>query len=125
MERKFITSGAPNVPLTPAIKVGNLIFISGQVPVDLKTGKDIRGDIKVETEAVLKRIKFYVEQCGGTMKDIVKTTVLLTNINDFAEMNKVYAKFFPENPPARACMEIRLACDAKIEIEAIAVLPEK
>ncbi len=125
MQRKFITAGAPNVPLTPAIKVGNLVFISGQVPVDLETGKDIRGDIKIETETVLNRIKFYVEQCGGTMRDIVKTTVLLTNIDDFAEMNKVYAKFFPEKPPARACMEIRLACDAKVEIEAIAVLPEE
>ena len=124
MQRKFITAGAPNVPLTPAIKVGNLVFISGQVPVDLESGKDIRGDIKIETEAVLNRIIFYVEQCGGTMRDIVKTTVLLTNIDDFAEMNKAYAKFFPENPPARACMEIRLACDAKVEIEAIAVLPE-
>lgn len=123
MERTFIDDGkTAGVPITPAMKVGNVILISGQVPVDLNTKELVKGDIEEQTKAVLERIKYYVERSGGTMSDIVKTTVFLSDVKYFSGMNRVYAEYFPENPPTRSCVEAKLAIKADVEIEAIAIL---
>lgn len=118
---KEAIGGAVGVPLSPAIRVGNVIFVSGQVPTD-DSGKVVPGGIEAETKVVMDRIKSLLEQAGATMDDVVKTTVFLTDINDFRAMNKVYATYFPGTPPARSTFEVKLAIDAKIEVEAIAIV---
>jgi len=126
MLKKFVNDGwSSNVPLSPAVQVDNIVFISGQVPIDLEVGDLVKGDIKEQTKKVLERISFYINKCGGSMSDVVKTTVFLTDIKDFNGMNEVYGQFFSVNPPARSCIEVKLAVDAKIEIDAIAILPKE
>ena len=111
-----------SVPISHGTKAGNWLFISGQVPADVITNNLCSGSIDQETELVLTRIKRIVEEAGGTMSDIVKTTVFLTDKRDFGGMNKVFAKFFPQNPPARSCIEVGLAANVSVEIEAIAYI---
>lgn len=114
--------GQAKVPLSPALKVGNVIFVSGQVPVD-ESGQLVQGDVRVQTEQVLKNIQRLLEEAGASMADVVKTTVILTNIKrDFAGMNEVYARFFPDPKPSRTTVGGELAIDALVEIEAVAVV---
>ncbi len=124
MAKEIINTGGPQtVPLSPAVRAGDFIFVSGQVPADLKTGQLYTGDLKVQTRIVLERIQFILESCGASLQDVVKTTVFLTDNRNFAAMNEVYREFFPSDQPARSCVEVKLACPAGIEIEAVAYAP--
>jgi len=123
MKKVISTKKAPGTvgPYSQAIEVNGTLYISGQVPIDPETGELSGDSITEQTEQVLKNIRFIVNAAGYSMKEIVKTTCMLQDINDFAEMNKAYEKFFRENPPARAAYEVaELPLSVKIEIEAIA-----
>lgn len=109
-------------PYSQAIKSGGMLYISGQIPMDPETGEVIDGGIKEQTKRSLDNLKEILEEAGYTLEDIVKTTVYLTNIDDFVEMNTVYAKYFHGTYPARVCVEVsRLPKDALIEIDLIAI----
>lgn len=122
MRKKVIYSeNAPKAigPYSQGIQAGNLLFISGQLPVDPTNGA-ISNDIKAQTQQSLENIKAIILAAGFSMDDIVKTTVYVKDLNQFNDINQVYASFFTQNPPARACIEIaRLPKDAGVEIEAI------
>ena len=123
MNHVIHTPNAPAAigPYSQAIQAGNLLFVSGQIPVDPATGNFAGEDIVVQTRQSLTNVKAILEAAGYTLNDVVKTTVLLADIADFAAMNAVYAEFFCENKPARACFAVRdLPKGALVEIEAIA-----
>lgn len=108
-------------PYSQGVKAGNLLFISGQLPVDPATGKFAGQDVVSQTKMSLMNIQAILAQAGLSMENVVKTTVYLASMDDFAAMNGVYAKFFPSACPARVAVEIsRLPKDALVEIEAIA-----
>lgn len=111
-------------PYSQGIRSGNFLFVSGQIPIDPSTGKliDDKG-IGAQTRRVLENLQAIVSAAGASMESIVKTTVFLEDMNDFAEMNSVYAEFFRSTPPARATVEVsRLPRDVSIEIDCIAAL---
>ena len=109
-----------NVPLSPAIAYDNLVFVSGQLPIDLATG-DLAEGIAAQTKASLANLKIVLEAAGASLDSVLKTTVFLKNMDDFGAMNSVYAEAFPNNPPARSAIEVaRLPKDALVEIEAVA-----
>ncbi|MBU4561949.1 RidA family protein [bacterium] len=124
MEKEVIiskNSSAAIGPYSPALKVGNLIFASGQLPIDPETGEMIEGDIESRTRMVLENLKAVLEPYSIGLDNVVKTTIFLKNMNNFARVNKVYGEYFKEKFPARSCVEVsRLPKDAEIEIEAIA-----
>ncbi len=126
MEKSAVsTNKAPQAigPYSQAIKVGNLVFCSGQIPLDPETGAVVEGDVSVQTRRVLKNLKAVLDAAGASMEHIVKTTVYLKDMNDFVAMNGVYAEFFRSVPPARAAVEVaRLPKDVAVEIEAVAFL---
>ncbi|MDQ7799503.1 MAG: RidA family protein [Candidatus Edwardsbacteria bacterium] len=98
-----------------------LVFTSGQIPLDPKTGQLVVGDIKVQTRQVLENLKAVLEAGGSNLKKVIKCTVFLADMNDFAAMNEVYGEYFNQAPPARSAFQVaRLPKDARIEIEAIA-----
>lgn len=108
-------------PYSQAVKTGDLLFVSGQIPVDPATGIFAGSDISSQTRQSLCNVKAILEAAGYTLADVVKTTVLLADMADFAAMNAVYAQFFPENCPARACFAVKdLPKGALVEIEAVA-----
>lgn len=129
MEKKKIikVSGTATeaVPLSPAVLFGSLLFTSGQISKDLKTGNPRLGTVEEETEQIIGNIEAILKEAGSSLKYVLKTTVFLRDIEDFARMNKVYKKHFPEESPARSTVGVALAGDYKIEIEAIAYVPEK
>ena len=109
-------------PYSQAIKANGLIFCSGQIPLDPATMQIIEGDIKAQTERVLLNAQAVLEAAGSSLSRVVKTTVFIKDMNDFAEMNAVYGKFFDASKPARSTVEVaRLPRDVKIEIEVIAL----
>ena len=121
-----LTKEAP-APIGPynqgIIAAGSFVFTAGQIPLDPRTGQIVQGDIKAQTHRVLRNVQAILEQSGATLKNVVKTTVFLKDIGEFAGMNEVYAEFFVEEPPARSTVEVaRLPRDVKVEIEAIAVV---
>jgi 2-iminobutanoate/2-iminopropanoate deaminase len=119
------TAHAPQAigPYSQAIKTSGLVFASGQIPIDPHTGQFVAGGIAEQTEQVLKNLSAVLEAAGTGLDRIVKTTVFLADMQDFAAMNEVYGKFFKEQPPARATVEAaRLPRDARVEIDAIALL---
>lgn len=98
-----------------------LVFSSGQIPLDPKTGQLVEGDVKAQTRQALDNLKAVLEAGGSNLKKVIKCTVFLADMKDFAAMNEVYAEYFPQNPPARSAFQVaRLPKDAKVEIEAIA-----
>ncbi len=108
-------------PYSPAIKVENLIFASGQIPIDPKTGEMIEGNVEAKTRRVLENLKAALEPYSIDLENVVKTTIFLKDMNNFARVNKIYSEYFKERFPARSCVEVsRLPKDAEIEIEAIA-----
>ena len=108
-------------PYSPGLKAGNLIFVSGQIPIDPKTGEMKEGDIEVKAKIVLENLKAVLEPYSIGLENVVKTTVFLKDMNNFVRVNKVYGEYFKEKFPARSCVEVsRLPKDAEIEIEAIA-----
>ena len=124
MNQTIHTDKAPAAigPYSQAVKTGGLVFVSGQLPIDPATGAFAGEDIASQTRQSLNNVKAILEAAGYTCADVVKTTVLLAEISDFAAMNEVYATFFTGNPPARSAVEVaRLPKDVLVEIEAIAV----
>jgi len=122
MKKVIQTEKAPKPigPYSQAIQVGNLIFLSGQIPVDPK-GELVTGDVKKQTRQVLDNIKGILECQGLGMESVVKATVFLTDIGNFSQMNEVYATYFSSSPPARSTVEVSgLAKNVDVEIEAIA-----
>jgi 2-iminobutanoate/2-iminopropanoate deaminase len=118
------TDRAPGAigPYSQAVRAGNLVFASGQIPIDPATGQFVPGGIAEQTEQVLRNLTAVFEGAGLTLKHVIKTTVFLADMDDFTAMNEVYGRFFVEQPPARATVEAaRLPRDARVEIEAIAV----
>jgi 2-iminobutanoate/2-iminopropanoate deaminase len=116
------TFGTSHVPLSPAVRAGDFVFVSGQVPTDAD-GAVVAGGIEAQTARVLENVKAALALAGCTLADIVKTTVVLQDARDFGAFNKVYASYFPENPPARTTLEARLVIDIRVEIEAVAYSP--
>jgi len=126
MGKKVIqTEKAPKAigPYSQAIQAGNFLFLSGQIPLDPKTGELVKGDIRQQTKQVLKNIKGILESQKLGMEDVVKVTIFLKDIGNFNQVNEVYATYFPSSPPARSTVEVaKLPRDADIEIEIIAVI---
>ena len=117
------TFGSAAVPLSPAVRAGDFVFISGQVPVGAD-GRVVTGGIAEQTEQVLENVKTALAFAGCTLADVVKTTVWLEDARDFGTFNGVYARYFPTEPPARTTVESRLMIDIKIEVEAVAYSPQ-
>lgn len=124
MEKKIIsTKNAPAAigPYSQAVKTGNLVFTSGQIPLDPQTGELVNDDIKKATERSMENIKAILEEAGTSLDKVVKTTVFIQDMNDFAAVNEVYGRYFTENQPARSCVEVaKLPKGAKVEIEVTA-----
>ncbi|RAI02562.1 hypothetical protein DLJ53_11615 [Acuticoccus sediminis] len=114
--------GSAPVPLSPAVRAGDFIFVSGQVPVG-PDGELVGGNVGNQTRQVLKNVEAALKLAGAELSDVVKTTVWLDDARDFAAFNKAYGEFFPSEPPARTTAESRLMADIKVEIEAIAYKP--
>ena len=124
----IICDGAPAAigPYVQGVKLGEWMFLSGQIPLDAKSMTLLEGDIAEQTHLVLKNITAILESCGTSLGSVVKTTCFLDDMNDFAEFNKVYAEYFNYNPPARSTVEVaKLPMGAKVEIECIVHLNVK
>ena len=124
MKQAIATTKAPAAigPYSQGVKANGFLFLSGQVALDPASGQLVGGDIRAQTEQVLKNLAAVLEAAGSSLAAVVKTTVFLADMNDFAGMNEVYARFFPLPPPARATVEVtRLPKDARVEIDLIAV----
>lgn len=125
MSREVIsTTGAPQAigPYSQAIRTENLVFVSGQIPLDPATGDLVPGDIATQTRRVLQNIEAVLEAAGSSLARVVKTTVFLADMSDFAAMNAAYAEFFPGDPPARSAFQVAaLPKGARIEIEVVAL----
>jgi 2-iminobutanoate/2-iminopropanoate deaminase len=118
------TENAPGAigPYSQAVKVGEFVFCSGQIPIDPATGNFVSDDVSEQTRQVLVNLEAVLKEAGSGLGSVVKTTVFVVDMNDFAAMNEVYAQFFTENKPARATVQAaRLPRDAKVEIECIAI----
>jgi len=118
------TDQAPKAigPYSQAIRTSGLVFASGQIPIDPETGQFVAGGIAEQTQQVIKNLSRVLEAAGSGLDRVVKTTVFLADMEEFAAMNEVYGKFFNAEPPARATVEAaRLPRDARVEIEAIAL----
>ncbi len=124
MERQVVnTEKAPKAigPYSQAIRVGDFVFCAGQAGLDPMTGQLVQGGIEAETRRVLQNLSAVLEQAGTSLANAVKTTVFLTNMDEFKSMNAVYAEFFPGTPPARTTVQVsRLPAGARVEIELIA-----
>lgn len=124
MREIISTEKAPGAigPYSQAIKAGNFVFCSGQIPIDPVTGEFVSHDVTEQTEQVLKNLIAVLEAAGTSLANVVKTTVFLADMSDFAAMNEVYGRYFNDNKPARATVQAaRLPRDAKVEIECIAI----
>lgn len=124
MKQQITTEKAPAAlgPYSQAIRANGFLFLSGQIPLDPASGQLVGGDIRAQTERVLKNLQAVLEAAGSSLAAVVKTTVFLADLTDFTSMNEVYEHFFPQPPPARATVEVaRLPRDVKVEIDLIAV----
>jgi 2-iminobutanoate/2-iminopropanoate deaminase len=124
MKKIIHTEKAPKAigPYSQAVEANGTLYISGQIPINPETGKVIEGDIKEQTEQVMKNIGEILKEAGYTFADVVKSTCLLSDMNNFAAMNEVYGKYYPEKSPARAAFGVvKLPLGVLIEIETIAV----
>jgi 2-iminobutanoate/2-iminopropanoate deaminase len=124
VRQAIATQNAPAAigPYSQGIRAGGFLFLSGQVALDPATGQLVAGDVRAQTERVLKNLEAVLAAAGRSMAAVVKTTVYLADMNDFAAMNEVYAGFFPAPPPARSTVQAaRLPRDARVEIDVIAV----
>ena len=123
MKNVIKTTKAPSAigPYSQAIQVGNLVYTSGQIPIDPATGVFVEGGIKEQTRRSLQNVKAILEEAGLTMGDVLKTTVFMADMNDFADMNAVYAEFFSDPYPARSAVAVKaLPKGALVEIEVVA-----
>jgi len=127
MKRKIVNTTnapAPIGPYNQAVQCkGWMLYTAGQIPLDAKSGEIIGDDIKTQTRKVLENLKAVIEAGGASLESVVKTTVFLKDMGDFADMNEVYGEFFTNNPPARSAVQVaKLPKDVKVEIEAIALV---
>ena len=123
MKEIIATEKAPAAigPYSQAVKVGNLLFTSGMIPIDPATNTLVEGGIEVQAERALENVKALLEASGTSLDKVVKTVVFIKDMNDFAKVNEIYAKYFTSDFPARSCVEVaRLPKDVLIEMEAIA-----
>lgn len=128
MKEIIQTDHAPQAigPYSQAVAANGFIFVSGQIPIDPQTGEMVEADIQVQTRRSLENIKAILAQAGASLDDVVKTSVFLADMGDFAAMNREYARYFLHQPPARACVQVaRLPKDALVEIEVVATLGNK
>ena len=124
MKKIINTVNAPKAigPYSQAIENNGMLFISGQVPIDPRTGKIVEGGINEQTEQVMKNIEAILTEAGYSFEHVVKSTCLLNDMDNFAAMNEIYAKYYPHNPPARAAYGVvKLPLGVLIEIETIAI----
>lgn len=124
MSQVIHTQQAPAAigPYSQAIKAGNMLFVSGQLPIDPQTGNLATGSIAEQTERIMMNIQAILTAGGASLANIVKTTIFLADLNDFAEVNAAYGRYFPANPPARSTVQVaRLPKEGRVEIECIAV----
>lgn len=124
MKQIIATERAPQAigPYSQAVVANGFVFASGQIPIDPATGQFVEGGIVEQTEQVLRNVSNLLEAAGTSLARVVKTTVFLADMNDFAAMNETYARFFGENPPARSTVQAaRLPRDARVEIEVVAL----
>lgn len=120
----IIPEGAapPLAPYSPGIKVGNMVFTAGQIGLDPDTGKLVSGGVAEETRLAINNLKKVLEAAGSSLDRVVKATVFLTDINDYDQVNEIYAEFFVEKPPARSAVQVAaLPAGAAVEIEAVAI----
>jgi 2-iminobutanoate/2-iminopropanoate deaminase len=125
MRERLSTPHAPAAigPYSQAIRAGDFLFVSGQIPLDPETGTLVEGDVAAQTHRVLRNLGAILEAAGASFRDVVKTTVYLADMAEFAAMNEVYATYFPAPPPARATIQAaRLPRDVRVEIDLIACL---
>jgi 2-iminobutanoate/2-iminopropanoate deaminase len=129
LKKIISTENAPGAigPYSQAVKTGlfyrSMVFVSGQIPIDPATGQFVSEDVAEQTDQVFKNLKAVLEAAGTSLENVVKTTVFLADMNDFASMNEVYGKYFTADPPARATVQAaRLPRDARVEIECIALV---
>jgi 2-iminobutanoate/2-iminopropanoate deaminase len=114
----------PRGPYSPAVRAGDFIYVSGQIPVDPATNQAVKGDIKVETRQVLNNLKSILAGAGATMADVVKCSVFIASAGEFAAMNEVYAEFFGDDKPARSTVVCGFIADIKVEIDCVAYKPK-
>lgn len=126
MKKKYIaTEKAPSAigPYSQGIIAGNIVYTSGQLPIDPESGELLKGDIEKETKQCLENVKAIIEEAEGTLADIVKVNVYVTNMDNFSRINKVYGEYFTDHKPARSLVEVsKLPQNGDIEIEAIAII---
>lgn len=125
MKETISTEKAPGAigPYSQAVKTGGFVFCSGQIPIDPQTNEFVSGGVAEQTEQVLKNLDAVLKAAGADLNGVVKTTVFLADMGDFAVMNEVYARYFTDNKPARATVQAaRLPRDARVEIDCIAVV---
>ena len=123
MKKVISTANAPQAigPYSQAIEAGGFIFVSGQIPLIPATGELVEGSVEVQTARVLENLKAILEAAGSSLESVVKTTVYITNMDDFVKVNGIYGQYFQENPPARVCVEVsKLPKGALVEIDVIA-----
>ena len=124
MRKIIATEAAPQAigPYSQAVSIGEFVFTSGQLPIDPKTGVFVEGGIAEQTEQVLRNLAEVLRAAGTSLEEVVKTTVFLADMNDFAAMNEAYGRYFSNEPPARSTVQAaRLPRDARIEIDVIAI----
>ncbi|MEW8958000.1 MAG: RidA family protein [Moorella sp. (in: firmicutes)] len=110
-------------PYSQAIKVGNIIFTSGQIPIDPQSGQVVEGGVAAQVARVMDNLQAVLAAAGASLDDVVKTTLYIKDMNDFGTINEVYGRYFTKEPPARSCVEVaRLPKDVLVEIEAVAVV---
>ncbi len=125
MTKIISTDKAPAAigPYSQAVAVGNMVYTSGQIAIVPETGNIVEGGVEEQTKQALENLKVVVEAAGSSLDKVVKTTVFIKNMGDFAKINEVYSKYFTSNFPARSCVEVaRLPKDLLVEIEAVAVI---
>lgn len=129
MDKQVIsTTDAPAAigPYSQAIRAGNMLFVSGQIPLDPQTGEMVGTTAAEQARQVLSNLRAVLQAVGASLDNVVKTTIFLTDLGQFGEVNAVYTEFFPQNPPARSTVQVSaLPRGAQVEIEAIAVLPSR
>ena len=123
MKKVISTANAPQAigPYSQAIEAGGFVFVSGQIPLIPATGELVEGSVEVQTARVLENLKAILEAAGSSLENVIKTTVYITNMDDFTKVNGIYGQYFQENPPARVCVEVgKLPKGALVEIDVIA-----
>lgn len=120
---KTVDAPAAIGPYSQAVKAGDFLFCSGQIPLDPATGEVVEGDVRVQTERAMNNLVAVLQAGGASLDRVVKTTIFLIDLGDFGSVNETYAKFFTGDPPARACVEVsKLPKGVRVEIEATAYL---